>query len=262
MRINCVVKPGWILERFAKELVFHVPGVTINSTAYPPTKPSREPLNYYLPMKDVRHMPGYEGIKVGLFTHGEERSELFVDKFDACVTMNVRMAEFLKSQGARRVITIRPGTEAPTRPPVFGVCGRVYGKGRKGAHLVAEAVEAGFHFVACSEKQRGPDRRPPCRITHSIERRSEFYSTIDYLVVTSTDEGGPMPALEAIAHHTPVIAPAVGFCPELPVIPYKRGSWESLHSVLLELTKPRTWSWWARQHERLFEELLKGARAA
>ena len=251
--MNVVAKPGWILERFARELAGGLPGVRVNATGYPPNGPSKADLTYFLPMKDVRHMPGVKGIKVGCFTHGEERSREYVPKFDACVTMNRRMAEFLTGCGGRNVVCIRPGTEPPTRAPVFGVCGRVYGKGRKGAYLVAEAVEAGFQFAACSEPQ---NEAPPCRITHSIEQRKEFYRSIDYLVVTSLEEGGPMPVLEALANQVPVIAPDVGFCWELPVIRYERGSWRSLRAVLAALAQPPTWSQWVEGHRVLFERLV------
>lgn len=256
MRINLVVKEGWILERCAREVVAAIPGpgVTINATGWPPSAPTSADLTYYLPMKDIRHNPGQQGLKVGLFTHGEERSRIYANQFDACVSMNQTIAEVLRQEGARRVVVIRPGTEPPERPAVFGVCGRVYGKGRKGAHLVLAAVAAGFEFWACSDQQNGRDA--PCRITHAVENRDAFYRAIDYLVVTSTDEGGPMPVLEAIARGVPVIAPNVGWCWEFPCIHYETGSWDSLHAVLRGLTQPPTWKDWGRAHYELFGGLL------
>jgi hypothetical protein len=170
--------------------------------------------------------------------------------------MNKRMAAFLCECGAKDVMAIQPGTDPPKRPIIFGVCGRVYGKGRKGAWLVEQAVANGFHFQACSEIQKRKDKTPPCPVTHTIGRRSRFYQEIDYLVVTSTDEGGPMPVLEAIAHGVPVIAPDVGFCWEFPVIKYQRGDWGSLRSVLERLAQPPTWGAWVEGHRRLFARLL------
>ena len=73
--MNLVVKTGWILERLARELVERIPGVTMNSTGYPPRAPSRECLSYFLPMKDVRHMAGVSGVVVGFFTHGAEHQD-------------------------------------------------------------------------------------------------------------------------------------------------------------------------------------------
>jgi hypothetical protein len=255
LSVNVVAKPGWILERCARELVERIPGAVYNATGYPPQRPSDETITYFLPAKDVRHMPGVTGIKVGLFTHGDDRTAAYYDQLDACVAMNRHVFEHLRELRAQNARLIRPGTEPPRRPIRFGVCGRVYGKGRKGADLVRAAVGAGFSFRACSERN-SRERRPPCRITHPIERRSEFYEEIDYLVVTSTEEGGPMPVIEAIAHGVPVIAPDVGWCWEFPVIRYERGSWESLRRVLKALTRPPTWEAWAEGHRLLFESLL------
>jgi glycosyltransferase involved in cell wall biosynthesis len=47
-----------------------------------------------------------------------------------------------------------------------------------------------------------------------------WFAGLDYYLVTSDSEGGPIPVLEAIAAGVPVIAPDVGFCWEYPVIRY------------------------------------------
>jgi glycosyltransferase involved in cell wall biosynthesis len=262
--VNIVVKadPKWILRRFAKELVKRLENVTMNETPWPPSAPSVADVTYFMPEKDIRHMPGpITGKKVGLFTHDSERMRLYHDRFDACVAMNDHVYNYLRELGARKVRRFHPGTDPPVRPIVrpirFGVCGRVYGKGRKGAHLVEAAVREGFSFQACSEPL--PRKQPPCRISHDVrsaQERTAFYDSIDYLVVTSTEEGGPMPVLEAIAHGVPIIAPDVGFCWEYrSVIRYKRGSWEDLREVLRELTEPPLWHAWAEEHGKLFAEL-------
>lgn len=273
LSVNCVVKTGWILERCARELAERLPDVVLNETGWPPTAPSTTALTYFMPEKDIRHMPGpVPGLKVGFFTHDPARTRLYAQRFDACVAMNRAVAGRLEKLGARNVRLIRPGTEPPDRPIRFGVCGRVYGKGRKGAHLVAAAVAEGYWFQACSEPL--PGKLPPCRITHDVRdrgERSRFYRDIDYLVVTSLEEGGPMPVLEAIAHGKGVIAPDVGWCWDVPeglglqrgalCIQYERGSWESLRGVLEALTRPPSWEAWAEQHRALFAELERGAAA-
>ena len=223
LSVNVVCKGGWILERLARELADHIPGVTLNASGWPPQSATSHALTYCLPAKDIRHFPSPPtGILVGYFTHGKDRARVYAERFDACLAMNTGMAAYLRTLGARGVQVIRPGTDPVEHQVRFGVCGRVYGKGRKGAYLVRAAVLAGYDFRACTD----PNTREaaPCRITHSIAERSAFYGSIDYLVVTSTDEGGPMPVLEAIAHGVPVIAPNVGWCWEFPVIRYEHGS--------------------------------------
>jgi len=255
-KVNIVAKLGWILERLAREL--EPLGATINAGNAERAADPRAAINYYMPARDILKYPA-PGLAVGLYTHGSTAFDI-VDRFAACVTMNIAMGERLRGAGARRVVTIRPGTEAPSRSPVFGVCGRVYGKERKGADLVNAAVAAGFTFHGCSDYR--PLRsvraryRPPCRITHGIAQRADFYKSIDYLVITSTEEGGPMPLLEAIAHQVPVIAPrGVGWCDEFPAIRYLAGSWDSLHKILHALTVPPSWKDWTEQHRQLLESI-------
>ena len=255
MRVNIVAKLGWILERCAVEAATAL-GATVNCA--PPASCSgverlADPraVNYYMPARDVKKY-GAERT-VGFFTHGKTALDI-APRFEACVTMNQTMARGVRAAGGRNVTVIRPGAELPARAPVFGVVGRVYGKGRKGAYLVEEAVRRGFNFRACSDYSR-PGLRSPCRVTHKVADRGAFYDSIDYLVVTSLDEGGPMPVLEALAHHVPVIAPDVGWCWEFPVIRYERGSIVDLMETLAGLSSPPTWEEWRSKHRHLFRLL-------
>lgn len=260
MRINVVTKPGWILERLARELAARVPGVTINAGDVERRVDPRADFNYYLPAKDLRKFPT-RGAAIGYFTHGDNGIDL-IPRFAACLAMNRTMAARLEELGAGRVEIIRPGTDAPPRPIVFGVIGRTYNDGRKGEELVARAVADGFRFVACGTDRpaRALTRRQwPCSTPYTIARREEFYAAIDYLVVTSTLEGGPMSVLEAIARGVPVIAPNVGWCWEFPGIRYAVGEYSALRQVLEQLTAPPSWEQWGEAHGRLFADLRKVA---
>jgi hypothetical protein len=264
MLVNIIVKRGWILERMAEELARAIPDVTINLGRTERAVDTRAPLNYYMPAKDVlKFEPPARCHAIGLFTHGPVLPEILA-RLSACTSMNRRVAGELRRLGMDDVTVIRPGTEPPRRAPVFGVVGRPYNSGRKGERLVERAVEAGFRLVACTprEKVRATSgAKWPCPVTHTTDRREAFYASIDYLVVPALEEGGPIPVLEALARHVPVIAPDVGWCWEFPVIKYERGSWDSLREVLEGLAKPPTWSDWAEQHRSLFRRLLK-AKAA
>jgi glycosyltransferase involved in cell wall biosynthesis len=273
MKINIVAKPGWILERLAREIIDRVPDVTLNAGALLPGERGADPfadVNYYLPAKDLRKYP-VDGHAIGFYTHGENAFDL-IPRFDACVAMNRTMARALEARGAAHVTIIRPGTDAPPRPVVFGVIGRVYNDGRKGEALVAAAVADGFRFVACGfrgRRARAMKRHQwPCPMPYTIAERDAFYAAIDYLVVTSTEEGGPMPVLEAIARGVPVIAPNVGWCWEFPVLRYAIGYYAApphvgalepppLRQVLEQLTAPPSWQHWGEAHARLFAELSR-----
>ena len=264
MRINVVTKTGWILERLARELVDRLEGVRLNCGERDRQVDPAADFNYYLPAKDLRKYPT-EGRAIGFYTHGDGAFEL-IPRFAACLAMNRSMAAALEARGASDVRIIRPGTDAPARPIVFGVIGRVYNDGRKGQELVRRAVADGFRFVACSGHAGG--RRPralareqwPCAAPYTVAEREAFYSAIDYLVIPSTMEGGPMPVLEAIARGVPVIAPNVGWCWEFPVLRYEVGEYSSLRSVLEQLTAPPSWAAWADAHARLFGSLGVAAR--
>lgn len=259
-RINIIVKRGWILERMAEELRAGLPGVTINCGRTERAVDPAAGVNYYMPAKDaLKFEPPAPALAVGLFTHGPVLPEILA-LLSACTSMNRKVAGELRRLGMDDVTVIRPGTEAPRRPPVFGVVGRPYNSGRKGERLVERAVEAGFRFAACTSREKiraTSGTKWPCPVTHVTEQREDFYATIDYLVVPALEEGGPIPVLEALARHVPVIAPDVGWCWEFPVIRYERGSWDSLRAVLEGLSRPPTWSDWTEQHRSLFRRLLK-----
>ena len=263
MKINIVTKPGWILERLARELLERVPGVTLNAGARERQIDEGADFNYYLPAKDFRKFPT-DGRAIGFYTHGPNALEL-ISRFDACLAMNRTMGARLEAAGAALVRVIRPGTDAPPRPIVFGVIGRVYNDGRKGEELVARAVADGFRFVACGWPEGSRPRalarnQWPCPTPYTVATRDAFYTAIDYLVVTSTEEGGPMPVLEALARGVPVIAPNVGWAWEFPVIRYgPAGEYSALRQVLEQLTAPPSWEQWGEAHARLFADLRKVA---
>jgi hypothetical protein len=205
--------------------------------------------NYGLYQRD------HPGLKIALFTHLEKSGpyrQRFLDVAELCdagVYMNRKVEALVRRlQGGRKPgRVIYPGSDlALNRPVVFGVAGRTYTSGRKGEHLVGQMVDAGYFVVALGKGW-------PCE---SVQlERVEFYASIDYLVVTSINEGGPVPILDAIACGVPVIAPDVGFCWEFPVIRYEAGSFDSLNAVLGSLAQPRTWEDWRQDHAALFAEL-------
>lgn len=265
MRVNLVLKPsgGWILERMAHELSSRLSGVTVNAGRDVRHADQGADVNYYLPARDFTVCP-CAGRAIALYTHGSSAFDL-IGRFDQCLAMNTTMAATLRREGAASVAVVRPGVDAPVRGPiVFGVIGRVYNSGRKGAHLVEAAVRAGFTVIGCAPDHRiraMARRQWPCPTPYTIDQRAEFYQAIDYLLVTSTLEGGPITVIEAIAHGVPVIAPAgVGWCDEFPCLGrYAAGEWESLEPILRSLTAPPTWAAWAEDHRGLFARLAEVA---
>jgi glycosyltransferase involved in cell wall biosynthesis len=134
--------------------------------------------------------------------------------------------------------------------PVFGVAGSTKGDGRKGEALVAQMVRHGY-------KVRAWGSGWPCEIVaNQIQHLPAFYRGLDYYVVTSSDEGGCTPIIEAMAMKIPVISPRIGFAISRPVIAYNAGDWESLHRILRDLTEHRTYEDWAADHARYFLRMM------
>ena len=244
-RVQIVVDAnGWILHRCAQELERHLTGVEINGRGH-------QAVRYYLPASTYwagKFPPASDSVRIGFFTHeAAENLPSLIPLYDHHLAMNQAMAGWLRTYGADPVV-IRPGS-IPRKPITFGVCGKVYPSGRKGEELVRRMVQAGYRV-------RGWGEGWPCQIVGNDPRRlHEFYARIDYLVVTSTVEGGPMPVIDAISQGVPVIAPAVGWCWEYPTLHYEAGDWTSLERLLMGLTQPPTWQGWVDGHYDLFSRI-------
>ena len=99
----------------------------------------------------------------------------------------------------------------------------------------------------------------------------DFYRSIDYLLVPSLIEGGPVPFMEALACGTLSISPPIGVVPDFQHIEYETGNIESLKEVIrtvkrefLENKQALTgeiekynWRHWADEHEKLFRRLVE-----
>ncbi len=244
-RVNLVfIEDDWILARSAKEINRYMPEVTMNGDC--------GQINYF-----INYM-AYEkisGVKVAQFTHLEEEGRprrmflKYLTKVDYCVALSDNTADILRDNGAKDVRVIHYGV-AERRPLKFGVCGRVYGSGRKGEYLVKNMVDAGYDVTALGKGWPCPEVQMD---------KAEFFEGLDYYVVTSLNEGGPHSVLDALAYGVPVIAPDVGWCWEYSTIGYDKGDWNSLLAVLKGL-QPRLWSDWAEDHKKLFEEISDGSR--
>ena len=243
MKIDVIVAGGWILRRMAEEVANRVDGAVISTLdgdgeavyfiAYALYHPVNKPRAVY-------------------FTHYSAHRvwEEAVRDSDLQICICRKTADLVEEQGGTNVHIIRPGADATflRHDVVFGVCGAVK-SGRKGEHLVQAMVGAGYNIRAWGTGW-------PCRIvSDDFADLPSFYRSIDYLVVTSTLEGGPVPVVEAIAMGVPVIAPDVGWCWEFPTIHYETGSWSSLNGVLKALTRPPTWDEWGKAHREVLGRL-------
>lgn len=162
------------------------------------------------------------------------------------------------------VITIPPGVDLDFfRPTVkIGVVGRTYHTGRKGENLVAQVMDVPgveWHFTGNGWPKPGLNLRD--------DQMSDFYNSMDYILVPSQYEGGPMSVIEALACGCEVIAPPVGWVPDFPHIEYRTGDAQDLRRVLTNVVETRLklresvlnrgWENWVQGHDKLFRKLGK-----
>lgn len=128
----------------------------------------------------------------------------------------------------------------------IGNVGRVYSSGRKGTEILDSVISLdGVALVSPPDISKlGEDLY--------LNALSEYYNSIDFYLVTSFVEGGPMPAAEAKRVGCKVIAPQnVGHCDLFADHFYNRREDKSLINLLKylrdlkvnEVTSVSKWSW-------------------
>lgn len=269
VRLRVVTEnPGWIMYRKGEEIVKRLANARINQD-YPDAN-----VHYYINYGYFNKRPK-SGLVVANFTHFDE--SLHADKWvsvahqvDHCVAVSEEAAGNLRRFGIpdNKITVIKVGADSSFTPRMtLGIVGRVYKGGRKGESLVKQLISdpevmSGLKIVATNDCWGVP--------VWKFDDFSDFYQAVDYLLVPSLIEGGPVPFMEALASGTLAIAPPVGVVSEFPHIGYRTGDYESLREAVVETKKSflshkrrlsqymqhLNWSSWANQHVALFQRLL------
>jgi len=259
---------GWILTRIAQEL-----GARLGYSVSKEANPNAE-VNYFV---NYHRYEPVDGLSAAFFTHREHWYERYermwwdvLAEVDLAIFQSKKyQIEALKRLPALTSTVISPGFDPSRfspRPIRIGVIGRSYGNGRKGEDLLAEVVTKfpEVEWVITGGNWGLKSRRVSSRALPGL------YRSLDYLLVPSRTEGGPMSALEALASGVPVISADVGWMGELPHLHFENGSAESLSRVILKvvdqkrsLTRSvanRTWATFAAEHAEAFRALTRSAR--
>jgi glycosyltransferase involved in cell wall biosynthesis len=252
---------NWILERMAREIAERLPYVT-----YDIYNNSSADIQYYMTYGcwEQKISP----IEIACFTHKEivpsaaEKFDHTARHMDFCVAQSLTTERILRANGVNAVETISPGVDLDKFFPKLkiGVVGRTYHTGRKGEALVVAVMDIPnieWHFTGSGwpgPPEFIPDKDLPA-----------FYRSLDYVLVPSLIEGGPMCVPEALACGCKVIASDVGWVSEFPHIAFKKGDAEDLRRVLLSLLEEKmalnhavesyTWEAFAQKHHQLFMRL-------
>lgn len=239
MHINVItVNSGWILQKIAERIVSAAPeGVTMK-IGYPRWNER----NFYVDVQNC--FGGKRGMDIGLFTHVHENDIQYLAahwfQLDHVIHMSQRN-EYMWSKDKRYT----PATQSSScmipgeMPPGFEFKKRRIGIAQRGKY-----EGKGFHFMLKLIKDYpqtvslfdwlfvGNDWEEVIaelsKITNAMsitdseaiwpDTYNRFYSEIDYLLIPSKWEGGPMGLLEAAASGVPVIGAMVGWVDmEVPV---------------------------------------------
>lgn len=274
---------GWILEHIAKVIAQEAVHNDQFLVRVVQTPSDEADLVYFLPESAFR--PLKSSVTVTYLAHKESvqdgnasikdgiayAAELFNDiakKSDICISSSEKYKDELLSIGAKRVFKIHLGADTNHFKPKLkiGVVGRTYNTGRKGESLLSEIMDLPYLDIRFT----GAGWPLPSGIFNSQDM-ARFYNEIDYLLVPSLIEGGPVPMLEALSSGCPVIAPSdIGLVSEFPHIAFKRGDAKDLRRVIEDLAQEKLklrdsvintdWSIFARKHLDLFKNIIDEAR--
>ena len=225
-KINFVTEKSWVPRVYSEEFSKRIPNSTVS------LEPDESAdVNIFIPYYLYKPC---NTRKIAFYTHKEEGTAEHFNKIallvDYCIAMCTKTANLIPTD-KKKVIQVYPSEqfheefymEGKLR---FGIVGKFCPSGRKRMEFIEELAKIQDIDVVVA------DGNIP------FEEMPAFYYRLDYLVVISDNEGGPMPVIEALAMHKPVIAPDVGFAWNYPVIRYD-GTKEGLIDTIKRLIIPR-----------------------
>ena len=245
MKINIVTepKPGWVLRMMAENWKRFLPNSSITTM-----KPCLESdINFYVNWDIFNEKTNLD---IGWFTHREldqKKKKDFDYKakiIDYCICPSINTLKLLPKEKSC-VLNHGVGEEYinQRKKIIFGIIGRDYSSGRKNFKVVEKLKTIpGAEFIISEGKL-------------TKNEIVDLYKQIDYLLVTSNNEGGPVPVIEAITMGVPVIAPDVGWCWEFPVIRYsnKQELFDVIHKLSSFVNVNKVWEDSSKELFYIFE---------
>lgn len=195
------------------------------------------------------------------FPHREPDDPEFDDtarRMDFCVAPSARYADYLREKLNPSSHLIHHGLPLDRFTPKLrlGFVGRRYKTGRKGDELLRAVSELPYVELVCTEGKLSDAEIPA------------FYQQLDYVLITSSVEGGPLCFQEGLLSGKEIISTDVGMVSEFrgaPGVHIYRDRQELftlLEQKLEERLKLRanvqrfSVQYWVEEHDKLFRALL------
>ncbi|MGQ4876520.1 MAG: glycosyltransferase [Promethearchaeia archaeon] len=248
---------GWILQEHGEYLANNIEFA--HASINKPNNDIEWDITYFVNYE--LYQPCNSKIVGGWFTH--EKDEFFKKialKMDFTVSPSLRYKKVLDEIRGNNYHIPQPANLERLEPKlVLGFSGIIYRHGRKGEDLLKKIMKLPYVKVKITG-----GRIPK-------EKMIDFYNSIDYVIITSKIEGGPMALLEGLACGKEIITSDVGMVPEFKnckyVHVYDRENPQTLFDLLEKLYKKRleirkcvehlTIENYAAQHKELFLKLIQ-----
>ena len=281
MRVQ-VVHSGnaWILRRLARYLVDGLPYV--QGATWRPSAVKHYDITYYVnfqlyrrPRAPLRRKllwrPARSRFVGAFFPHREaEDREADVREADAnefdqiarrmdfCVAPSARYADYIREHCNPNAHLIHHGIELERFVPKLrlGFIGRRYGTGRKGDELLKAVSELPYVELLCTDGKLSDAEIPA------------FYQQIDYVLITSSIEGGPLCFQEGLLSGKEIISTDVGMVSEFrgsPGVHIYQNRTELIRLLeqklearlaLRRVVQPFSVQHWVEAHDKLFRSVL------
>ena len=271
MRVQ-VVHSGnaWILRRLAQYLIDGLPYV--HGAPWRPSALREFDITYFVnfqlcrrPRAPLRRRLLWRRPRsryVGAFFPHREPDDAEFDeiamRMDFCVAPSARYADYLREHCNPQSHLIHHGLPLDHFTPKLrlGFVGRRYATGRKGDELLRAVSELPYVELLCTDGKLSDAEIP------------RFYQQIDYVLITSSIEGGPLCFQEGLLSGKEIISTDVGMVSEFrgaPGVHIYRDRQELftlLEQKLEERLKLRanvqrfSVQYWVEEHDKLFRALM------
>lgn len=242
--INFVTEQNkWVLGRWCDEWSALIPSSTVSHTA------DKGKVNVYV------NYNLWSGIRTQLdicyYTHREHNDLALQQKFDE----TAKECDFCLAQCDITAGLLPKDKTMIVKPGV-------------GKRFVKDKITLGVPFRDYPSNRKRLDlaRRVASEVEHiqlqfangnvDYDEMPYWYESVDYVLITSDNEGGPMGVLEAIARGKPLIVPRdVGWCNDYPALRF--GDYDELRELVQGLVYNRKqWVQSAKQIVDLVDELI------